>query len=745
MSNADFEIPETVAHDSGAEQAILGVILSSPSSLLDIRRNLAWEDFYKPAHQVIYKTILKLDDEQQPIEARSVLSALTATGEIQRVPEGMSYLADLVGDAPAAAAISYYSKIVRDLATRRSLSLLATNLNQRSKTGDADPASIIERTRIALDNIAVDRLGSEIPLVKDVLPLALAEIHKLSEEGTVLGVPTGFVDLDKQLNGLQSGQMIVVAARPGVGKALSLDTEIPTPTGWTTMGRIEKGDLLIDSTGKSTKVKEVTQVLNNRPCYLLTFAEGVKVIADENHQWYVKIEEHKEPMLVTTLDLFRLRKNGTLQITSTGNRNNLKDLLEIEPTASVPVKCVEVDSPDRTYLITKAMIPTHNSSLAMDIARNAAFRQDKSVIVFSLEMSAPELVMRMLSAESHVDLQYMKTGAMTDEMWQKLAHASTIMNDSKLSLDDTATVTLPEIRAKARAIQRIHGLDLIVIDYIQLMNSDGRSDSRQQEVSEISRGIKLLAKEFKIPVIALSQLNRGSEQRQDKRPVISDLRESGCMTGDTQLLRSDNGSLVTFDELMIKGFEGVHLWSVNSERKLVSSKVTNVFASGLKETYLMRLASGKEVKASGNHKFLTFDGWKALDEMEVGERIATPRLTLEDHQVSPLDSEVLKEYTEDDIFWDKIVAIEPLGLMLVYDATVEGTHNFIANGIIAHNSIEQDADVVILLHREEMYEKESPRAGEADVIIAKQRSGPTGTIVLAWLGKFVRFADIAID
>lgn len=445
MSNADFDIPETVAHDSGAEQAILGVILSSPASLLDIRRNLGWEDFYKPAHQVIYKTILKLDDEQQPIEARSVLSALTATGEIQRVPEGMSYLADLVGDAPAPAAISYYSKIVRDLATRRSLSLLATNLNQRSKNGDTDPASIIERTRIALDNIAVDRLGSEIPLVKDVIPLALAEIHKLSEEGTVLGVPTGFVDLDKQLNGLQSGQMIVVAARPGVGK----------------------------------------------------------------------------------------------------------------------------------------------SSLAMDIARNAAIRQDKSVIVFSLEMSAPELVMRMLSAESHVDLQYMKTGAMTDEMWQKLAHASTLMNNSKLSLDDTATVTLPEIRAKARAIQRIHGLDLIVIDYIQLMNSDGRSDSRQQEVSEISRGIKLLAKEFGIPVIALSQLNRGSEQRQDKRPVISDLRESG--------------------------------------------------------------------------------------------------------------------------------------------------------------SIEQDADVVILLHREEMYEKESPRAGEADVIIAKQRSGPTGTIVLAWLGKFVRFADIAID
>lgn len=1018
MSNADYEAPQTQTHSEEAEKALLGIVLAHPVHLLDIRRNLGWEDFYKPAHQAIYKTILTLDDAQIPIEPRTVLLELNRTEEIKKVPSGATYLTDLFGDAGSPTSFSHYSKVIRDFATMRSIDSLATMMKQRAKEGSATPASLLEAARTNLDSITVDRLGSELPMIADVLPLTLQEIHTLQDSGAVIGVPTGFVDLDKALNGLQPGQMIVIAARPGVGKALSLDTEIPTPTGWTTMGEIKKGALLIDSTGKSTKVTEVTEVLNNRPCYLLTFAGGVKVIADENHQWYVKvkIEEHKEPLLVTTLDLFRLRKIGVLQITSPGNKNMLSDLLEIEPTESVPVKCVEVDSLDRTYLITKSMIPTHNSSLAMDIARNAAFRQDKSVIVFSLEMSSPELVMRMLSAESHVDLQYLKTGTMTDEMWQKLASAADTMQDKKLSLDDTATVTLPEIRAKARAIQRTHGLDLIVIDYIQLMNSDGRADSRQQEVSEISRGMKLLAKEFKIPVIALSQLNRGSEQRQDKRPVISDLRESGCMTGDTGLLRSDNGSLITFDELMNKGFENVSLWAIDKERKLVSSKITNVFASGVKETYRLKLASGKEVKASGNHKFLSFNGWEALDKLVVGDLIATPRvipvnqsdyglgwneykigllahllgagcvlkgqlihytngdeanlsfvekvanefgitprrdkpglgnwgnvylssphhtsrglknpiqiwfddmnisdlrsydkkipsilfqankietalflkhlfatdggvwnggkagnykihytsssrelidgvslllarfgvigrirqvidkksprpgyqLSISDipsiltfareigihglrgeqlkslvvqigsrttntnvdtlpieiwslaeterqlagvsqrrmqadmnmsysgtslyksgvsrerlsRIVDSLGSSTLQEYIEDDIFWDKVVAIEPLGLLPVYDATVEGTHNFIANGIIAHNSIEQDADVVILLHREEMYEKESPRAGEADVIIAKQRSGPTSTVVLSWLGKFVKFSDAYID
>lgn len=1053
MSNADYEAVQVATHSEEAEKALLGIVLAHPVHLLDIRRNLGWEDFYKPAHQAIYKTILSLDDAQIPIEPRTVLLELNRTEEIKKVPTGATYLTDLFGDAGSPTSFSHYSKVIRDFATMRSIDLLATMMKQQAKEGSATPASLLEAARTNLDSITVDRLGSELPMISDVLPLTLEEIHTLQDSGAVIGVPTGFVDLDKALNGLQAGQMIVIAARPGVGKALAIDTKIPTPTGWTTMEAVKVGDSLIDREGEITKVIGITDIMLDRPCYRISFSNGDVITADENHIWFVEIStqadtavyaETKENQtflvefdgifesIISTKNIFeyhnkslvqKIRKVKSSDLTLRINQDAIATsnspylfINSIEKVESVPVKCIEVDSKDNSYLASYGLIPTHNSSLAMDIARNAAFRQDKSVIVFSLEMSSPELVMRMLSAESHVDLQYLKTGAMTDEMWQKLAEAANTMQDKKLSLDDTATVTLPEIRAKARAIQRLHGLDLIVIDYIQLMNNDGRSDSRQQEVSEISRGIKLLAKEFKVPVIALSQLNRGSEQRQDKRPVISDLRESGCMTGDTQLLRADNGSLITFDELMANGFENISLWAVNDERKLVSSKITNVFASGAKETYLLKLSSGKEVKASGNHKFLSFDGWKTLDTITIGDRIAVPRnipnneianglgwneyklgllahllgdgcvlkgqpihytncdeanlLFVEEaasefgitprrdkpgignwesvHLPSPdptgrglrnpiqiwfddmgisdlrsydkkipktlfqadknetalflkhlfatdggvwdggkagnykihyasssrelidgvalllarfgiigrirkvidkksprpvyqlsvsdipsiltfankigihglrgeqlkslaiqidnrkantdvdtlpteiwslveterqlvgasqrkmqadtgmsysgtslykseiswerlsrivdsLDSDLPKEYIDDDIFWDKVVAIEPLGLLPVYDATVEKTHNFIANGIIAHNSIEQDADVVILLHREEMYEKESPRAGEADVIIAKQRSGPTSTVVLSWLGKFVKFSNAYID
>ena len=1013
---SEYDLPDATIHDDGAEQAVLGVLLAHPEAIVDIRRTIAMDDFYKPMNQIIFKIALQLDNERQPIEPRAILSVLNSTGEIKRIPNGAAYLSDIFGQAPPAASVGYYVRLVKEASTRRSLNIIGIQLQQRSLTdGEASISQILEQARGTLDNLAIERLGSEVPMIADVLPITLDGLEKLSKSGVIMGVPTGFVDLDKSLNGLQAGQMIVIAARPGVGKALSLDTELPTPTGWTKMGDIQEGDLVIGRYGKPTKVVATTEVMFGRPCYEIEFSDGSKIKADEEHQWIVRSIKYGIQQLNTIylFDNVNLKTN-TYFVPST-NVSPERAIISVTAINSIPVKCIEVDAEDHLYLAGKTMIPTHNSSLAMDIARHAAFRQDKSVIVFSLEMSAPELVMRMLSAEAYVDSQALRTGDVNDEIWQKLAKATNLMSGSKLAIDDTATVTISEIRAKARAIQRLHGLDLIVIDYLQLMNADNRSGSRQEDVSDMSRGVKLLAKEFKIPVVVLSQLNRGPEQRQDKRPVISDLRESGCMTGDTQLLRSDNGSQITFNELMTNGFDNVMVWSIDDKRKMVSGKITNVFASGIMETYLLKLASGREVKASGNHKFFTFGGWKPLEELEIGEKLAIPRsipvnseskglgwseyrlgllghllgdgcvlkgqplhytngdednLTFvesaaEEFGITPrrdkpnignwenvylpspyptgrglknpiqiwfddmkiadlrsyekriptilfqanksetatflkhlfatdggvwhggkagnykihyssssrelidgvallisrfgivgrikkvkyknslrpgyqlsisnipdiltfankigihglrgeqlkslvaqigdtktktwidtlpveiwhlieserklkgisrkimmsdmgisslgsslyksgisrerlervansLDSNLLREYIQDDIFWDKVIAIEPLGPMEVYDATVEENHNFIANGIVAKNSIEQDADVVILLHREEMYEKESPRAGEADVIIAKQRSGPTGTIALAWQAKYTKFANLEI-
>ena len=312
-----------------------------------------------------------------------------------------------------------------------------------------------------------------------------------------------------------------------------------------------------------------------------------------------------------------------------------------------------------------------------------------------------------------------------------------------------------EIRAKARRLKQRHDLRLVVVDYLQLMTSGKRVESRQQEVSEFSRSLKLLAKELEVPVVAISQLNRGPEQRTDKKPMLSDLRESGCMTEDTTLLRADTGAPVTFRELLDNGHEGVLVWSLDERRRLVPAPVVNVFPSGVKPVYRLRLASGREVKATGNHPFLTFGGWTALDDLADGDRIAVPRHTPEPigaggvsrermlRCADALDSDALREIATDDVFWDRVVAVEPAGTQPVYDATVKGTHNFVADGIIAHNSLEQDADMVVLLHREDAYERESPRAGEADLILAKHRNGPTGLVTVAFQGHYSRFVDMA--
>jgi replicative DNA helicase len=439
-------------------------------------------------------------------------------------------------------------------------------------------------------------------------------------------------------------------------------------------------------------------------------------------------------------------------------------------------------------------------------------------VIFSLEMGRNEITMRLLSAEARVPLHTMRTGTMSDDDWARLARRMGEVAEAPLFIDDSPNMSMMEIRAKCRRLKQRHDLRIVIVDYMQLMSSPKRVENRQQEVSEMSRALKLLAKELDVPVVAISQLNRGPEQRNDKRPLLSDLRESGCMTEDTRLARADSGAPITFRELLDNGHKDVLVWAVDQDHRLVASPITNVFESGVKAVYRLRLASGREVKASANHRFMTFAGWTALEELNVGDRIGIPRrlpepigpgrsgelaselqALLDGGAVNPnadtipievwdlvrsertrigmternfqaavdpryrgttlyqscpsrgrllrcadaLDSAILRSIATSDIYWDRVVSIEPLGLQPVYDATVKGAHNFIANGIIAHNSIEQDSDVVILLHREDAYERESPRAGEADLIVAKHRNGPTAVLTVAFQGHYSRFVDMA--
>ena len=251
------------------------------------------------------------------------------------------------------------------------------------------------------------------------------------------------------------------------------------------------------------------------------------------------------------------------ELSSTDRRQGLRWITSVVPVESVPVRCVEVDNSDHLYLASRSMIPTHNSTLGLDIARSASIKHGQASVIFSLEMSKTEITMRLLSAEARVPLHHMRAGSMTDDDWARLARRMGEVAEAPLYIDDSPNLTMMEIRSKARRLKQRNELRLIVIDYLQLMSGNKKAESRQQEVSELSRSLKLLAKELEVPVIAMSQLNRGAEQRTDKKPLLADLRESGCLPASTRILRSDTGAETTMGELFASGAKDVPVWSLD--------------------------------------------------------------------------------------------------------------------------------------------------------------------------------------
>ncbi len=1057
------EFERTPPQDLPAEQSVLGGMMLSKDAIADVVEVLRGGDFYRPAHQMIFDAIIDLYGRGEPADAVTVAAELTKRGEVGRVG-GAPYLHTLLSSVPTAANAGYYAQIVRERAVLRRLVEAGTRIVQMGYAADGDVDDIVNSAQAEVYAVTEQRTSEDYAPLAAIMEGALDEIEAISSRGdAMIGIPTGFADLDSLTNGLHPGQMIVVAARPAIGKALALDTPLPTPAGWTTMGEVRVGDALIGADGRPTTVLAATEVMRGRPCYAVEFSDGSAIVADADHLWVTStrasrshtpsaaadakttrqiaatsrcavdgrpnhavalaapldLPERELPLPPYTLGawlgggepdaalpaetpaevLLRLHADGTptepapdgrrrlptaeplreqglldgrhipgsyLRAGTAQRRALLAGLLDVagypghdgrvrlsvrgerlardmrelvhtlgyraapvkpaspagqdaggaddslvvtffaadkvfelpeklarqstsvrpamrarhivaaRPIPSQPVRCVRVDAPDHLYLAGESMIPTHNSTLGLDFARSCSIKNGLTSVIFSLEMSRNEITMRLLSAEARVALHHMRSGSMTDDDWTRLARRMGEVSAAPLFIDDSPNMSMMEIRAKCRRLKQRNDLRLVIVDYLQLMQSGGsrRVESRQQEVSDISRSLKLLAKELDVPVIAISQLNRGPEQRTDKKPMVSDLRESGCMTADTTLLRADTGAPITFGQLMAGGHDGVSVWSLDERQRLVAAPIVNVFASGVKGVFRLRLASGRQVKASGNHKFLTFDGWTRLDELVAGDRVAIPRhvpapmaaglgwsehrlgllahligdgcvapkqpahdpsedeqvwlaelgiKNLRSHQkripdalyqasdaevatflrrlwatdgcvVEPsstasgipaitystssraladgvatllgrlgiicridtvaqgsrrpayrlaLASDLPQGATPSDVLWDRVVAIEPVGAEPTYDATVKGTHNFIADGVVAHNSIEQDADMVVLLHREDAYERESPRAGEADLIVAKHRNGPTATITVAFQGHYSRFVDMA--
>jgi replicative DNA helicase len=788
-------------HNIEAEESVLGSMLLSKDAIAEVLELLHSEDFYRPAHRTVFDAILEMYARGDAVDAVTVAEHLRRGGVLADIG-GAPFLFTLVSGVPTAANAGYYARIVKEAGTLRRLIDVGTRIVQLGFETPQDVERAVDVAEALVYQIAQGRFGEDYQSLRDVLTDTLEAIERLHDDHRELtGIPTGFPELDRLTSGLQNSNLVIVAARPAVGKCLAAETLVTEAASGARLPihevvrRGQAGEeLLVHTLGDDGRLRAVrpSAFLDNgiQPVLRLVTGSGRTLRATPTHPLrtpggWVPLQRLRRGDRLAVPAAWPLRGGGdpdprgepvAVGATAAAATAGAPGARAVPPAGQAPRDAVSWDEvldvrPDglaRVYDLTVAGthnfvagdMVVHNSTLGLDIARNAAVRAAVPTVVFSLEMSKTELVQRLMCAECTVDMQRLRTGRMDESDWTRLTRSLGRLADAPLFIDDSASTTMLEIRAKCRRLKQRHGLGLVVVDYLQLMQSTRRVENRQQEVSEISRSMKLLAKELAVPVIAISQLSRQPESRSDRRPLLSDLRESGCLTADTRITRADTGAEVSLGELLVGGERDIPVWTLDGDLRLVRGTMTHVFPSGIKPVFELRLASGRHVKASANHPFRVLDGWRPLADLAVGDRLAVPRVVPEpsDRTAWPraapgrarlagvatvLDDDRVMSLATSDVSWDSVVAIEPLGDQPVYDATVLGTHNFVANGIVVHNSLEQDADVVLFIYRDELYDQESPRKGEADLILAKHRNGPTDTVVVTFQGQYSRFAPMA--
>lgn len=276
----------TPPHDIQAEQSVLGGMLLSKDAITQVVEIIRSADFYRPAHQIIYDAVVDLFSRGEPVDAISVNAELTKRGEVTRVG-GAPYLHTLTEAIPTAANAGYYAKIVSDRAVLRRLVEVGTRIAQIGYTGDGEVDDLVDHAQAEIYRVAEKHTGEDYLALADIMPGALDEIEAIgAHDGSLTGVPTGFADFDALTNGLHPGQMVIIAARPAVGKALALDTPVPTPEGWMTMGAVETGDFVLAADGEPTEVVATSEVMTDRECYEIVFDDGTTVVADAEHQWF---------------------------------------------------------------------------------------------------------------------------------------------------------------------------------------------------------------------------------------------------------------------------------------------------------------------------------------------------------------------------------------------------------------------------------------------------------------------------
>ena len=295
------------------------------------------------------------------------------------------------------------------------------------------------------------------------------------------------------------------------------------------------------------------------------------------------------------------------------------------------------------------MTVTHNTAFVLSALRNAAVDFKHSVAIFSLEMSSIQLVNRLISAEAELESEKIKRGSLREDEWQQLYAKTSRLTEAPIFIDDTPALSIRELRSKCRRLKAQHNIELIIIDYLQLMTGDASrtgGGNREQEIASISRALKNIAKELEVPVIALSQLSRAVETRGgDKRPQLSDLRESGCLTGDALVFDAQTGEQVPIAELVQRQEEGslsgFRTLATDTQWKLGEQTVSNAFYSGKKEAFELVTRSGRSIKASANHPFLKLTGWTCLDELKVGDKLAVPRILSASSPTNPMSEDEL--------------------------------------------------------------------------------------------------------
>lgn len=389
-------IKRVMPHSIEAEQSVVGAMLMDKDAVVAASEIISGEDFYQTAYGVVFDSMVELFNEGKPVDLITLQERLKE----KDVPEeiaSLQFVKELVNVVPTSANVKYYAEIVADKSVMRKLIKLNDAIANSCYAGKEPLETILETTEKSVFELLQKRNTGDYVPIKDVVLSALDRIERASKnKGAVTGIPTGFIDLDYKLSGLQPSDLVLIAARPSMGK----------------------------------------------------------------------------------------------------------------------------------------------TAFVLNIAQYVAFKKEKGVAVFSLEMSKEQLVNRLFALESQVDSQAIRTGNLKDSDWEKLIEGAGIIGRSNLIIDDTSSISVSELRSKCRKYKLEHDIQLIIIDYLQLMSGSvgRRSESRQQEVSEISRSLKALARELNVPVVALSQLSRALESRPDKRPMLSDLRESGAIEQDADVV-----------------------------------------------------------------------------------------------------------------------------------------------------------------------------------------------------------------